>query len=376
MTPAAGSPTMSPSDGPMEGRETRRDVDTWCSAGRAGASFATSTGSASTCSRRCRRSRGPTSTGRRPGWRSSSTSSTTAASPRTSTPRCWSWSPTRPSRPSWPVQHRDQRPAPGDRRGRPVRVRAGGAGEPELRGRAGPHRWRLGHDRNSADAHAAARAHRRDEHEPALRGAQRPDLRRARRGRRAGHRRRRTAEHLRRLDHPEPAYTSFQLHLQISPAQFAQYWNAAQTIAGVQLAAAIRSALTVNSERRWSSSGRTSIGCSARSRHSPPPSAAAESGWTGSRVGVERRLSWCDVVPVIGVLALQGDVREHLAALAACGVRAVPVRRPAELDAVDALVIPGGESTTIAGCWRPSSCSTRCRPGWRRACPPTARVRG
>jgi 5'-phosphate synthase pdxT subunit len=52
--------------------------------------------------------------------------------------------------------------------------------------------------------------------------------------------------------------------------------------------------------------------------------------------------------PVIGVLALQGDVREHVAAVAACGLRAVPVRRPAELDAVDALVIPGGESTTIS----------------------------
>jgi pyridoxal 5'-phosphate synthase pdxT subunit len=52
--------------------------------------------------------------------------------------------------------------------------------------------------------------------------------------------------------------------------------------------------------------------------------------------------------PVIGVLALQGDVREHVAALAACGLRAVPVRRPSELDAVDALVIPGGESTTMS----------------------------
>ncbi len=51
---------------------------------------------------------------------------------------------------------------------------------------------------------------------------------------------------------------------------------------------------------------------------------------------------------VVGVLALQGDVREHLAALTACGVRAVPVRRPAELDAVDALVLPGGESTTMS----------------------------
>ena len=52
--------------------------------------------------------------------------------------------------------------------------------------------------------------------------------------------------------------------------------------------------------------------------------------------------------PVIGVLALQGDVREHLAALRAHGAEAVPVRRPEELAAVDGLVIPGGESTTIA----------------------------
>jgi pyridoxal 5'-phosphate synthase pdxT subunit len=50
----------------------------------------------------------------------------------------------------------------------------------------------------------------------------------------------------------------------------------------------------------------------------------------------------------VGVLALQGDVREHLAALTACGVKAVPVRRPTELDAVDALVLPGGESTTMS----------------------------
>ncbi|HYJ76880.1 MAG TPA: pyridoxal 5'-phosphate synthase glutaminase subunit PdxT [Kineosporiaceae bacterium] len=51
--------------------------------------------------------------------------------------------------------------------------------------------------------------------------------------------------------------------------------------------------------------------------------------------------------PVVGVLALQGDVREHLAALAECGVLARPVRRPTELAEVDALVLPGGESTTI-----------------------------
>jgi 5'-phosphate synthase pdxT subunit len=53
------------------------------------------------------------------------------------------------------------------------------------------------------------------------------------------------------------------------------------------------------------------------------------------------------VTLVIGVLALQGDAAEHLRALAAAGVQAVPVRRPGELNAVDGLVIPGGESTTM-----------------------------
>jgi 5'-phosphate synthase pdxT subunit len=52
--------------------------------------------------------------------------------------------------------------------------------------------------------------------------------------------------------------------------------------------------------------------------------------------------------PVVGVLALQGDVREHLHALRAAGAATHPVRRPAELDEVDALVIPGGESTTMS----------------------------
>ncbi len=53
-------------------------------------------------------------------------------------------------------------------------------------------------------------------------------------------------------------------------------------------------------------------------------------------------------VPVIGVLALQGDVREHLRALTASGATAVPVRRAEELEGLDGIVIPGGESTTIA----------------------------
>ena len=49
----------------------------------------------------------------------------------------------------------------------------------------------------------------------------------------------------------------------------------------------------------------------------------------------------------VGVLALQGDVREHLAVLASLGAQATPVRSAAQLDAVDALVIPGGESSVI-----------------------------
>lgn len=53
------------------------------------------------------------------------------------------------------------------------------------------------------------------------------------------------------------------------------------------------------------------------------------------------------VRPVVGVLALQGDVAEHLRALEQAGARPAAVRRPRELAAVDALVVPGGESTTI-----------------------------
>lgn len=52
--------------------------------------------------------------------------------------------------------------------------------------------------------------------------------------------------------------------------------------------------------------------------------------------------------PVVGVLALQGDVPEHLAALTTAGAVARAVRRPEELAGVDGLVLPGGESTTIS----------------------------
>lgn len=51
---------------------------------------------------------------------------------------------------------------------------------------------------------------------------------------------------------------------------------------------------------------------------------------------------------IVGVLALQGDVREHISALSDCGVGALEVRTLTELERVQALVIPGGESTTIS----------------------------
>ena len=50
----------------------------------------------------------------------------------------------------------------------------------------------------------------------------------------------------------------------------------------------------------------------------------------------------------VGVLSLQGDVREHVSALIACGIDPIEVRRESELAEIDALVLPGGESTTIA----------------------------
>jgi len=49
----------------------------------------------------------------------------------------------------------------------------------------------------------------------------------------------------------------------------------------------------------------------------------------------------------VGVLALQGDFREHLAVLTGIGAAAIPVRRPEELDSIDGLVIPGGESSVM-----------------------------
>ena len=68
---------------------------------------------------------------------------------------------------------------------------------------------------------------------------------------------------------------------------------------------------------------------------------------TRSRAPVRPYAGAVSSVATIGVLAVQGDVREHLAALEHAGARATTVRRPSELDAVDGLVIPGGESTTM-----------------------------
>ena len=49
----------------------------------------------------------------------------------------------------------------------------------------------------------------------------------------------------------------------------------------------------------------------------------------------------------VGVLALQGDFREHIAAAEACGHQGIEIRTEAELSSIDALILPGGESTTI-----------------------------
>ena len=53
------------------------------------------------------------------------------------------------------------------------------------------------------------------------------------------------------------------------------------------------------------------------------------------------------MTPAVGVLALQGDVREHVSALGKAGASAVPVKRAADLAGLDGIVLPGGESTTM-----------------------------
>ena len=86
---------------------------------------------------------------------------------------------------------------------------------------------------------------------------------------------------------------------------------------------------------------------------------------------------FCDpAAPRVGVLALQGDVAEHLRALAAVGARAVAVRSPDQLDDIGGLIIPGGESTTI---WKLAVAFDLMEPVRKRvgpACPRSAAAPG
>jgi pyridoxal 5'-phosphate synthase pdxT subunit len=79
------------------------------------------------------------------------------------------------------------------------------------------------------------------------------------------------------------------------------------------------------------------------------PRRGVGSGWTPGERLVNRQPDppATEGAPVVGVLALQGDVLEHLRALRRCGAHAVQVRRREHLDEVDGLIVPGGESTTI-----------------------------
>ena len=70
---------------------------------------------------------------------------------------------------------------------------------------------------------------------------------------------------------------------------------------------------------------------------------------------------------VIGVLALQGDVREHIEAVHRAGGEAVPVRTREEIEAVDGLIIPGGESTTVGKMYRAFRFDAGSAPDARRA---------
>jgi pyridoxal 5'-phosphate synthase pdxT subunit len=60
------------------------------------------------------------------------------------------------------------------------------------------------------------------------------------------------------------------------------------------------------------------------------------------------RIEWVNETPRIGVLAVQGNFREHAAMLSRVGAEAVEVRKPEQLEELDGLIVPGGESTAIA----------------------------
>ncbi len=78
--------------------------------------------------------------------------------------------------------------------------------------------------------------------------------------------------------------------------------------------------------------------------------------------------------PTIGVLALQGDVREHRSALEEAGARTIAVRRERELDEVDGIVLPGGESTTVSCLLRVFDLLEPLRARLEAGLPPTVRV--
>jgi pyridoxal 5'-phosphate synthase pdxT subunit len=70
-------------------------------------------------------------------------------------------------------------------------------------------------------------------------------------------------------------------------------------------------------------------------------------GWTRATVKTSKESERVQLMSSIGVLALQGDFREHIGTLSELGARAFPVRLPADLEGVDGLIIPGGESTVM-----------------------------
>jgi 5'-phosphate synthase pdxT subunit len=83
-----------------------------------------------------------------------------------------------------------------------------------------------------------------------------------------------------------------------------------------------------------------------RAESATEPSRAQRAPDDRARSGPARPAGAGDLT--VGVLALQGDVRNHLAILTGLGVRSTEVRTPAELETVGALVLPGGESTTMS----------------------------
>lgn len=84
-----------------------------------------------------------------------------------------------------------------------------------------------------------------------------------------------------------------------------------------------------------------------RMHHLPRPGDPAVREPRSDATGAPPTAAEFALAPTVGVLGVQGDVSEHAAALERAGARVVWVRRPEDLDGVDGLVLPGGESTTL-----------------------------